>query len=90
MTVAEKKNVTRWFCQKAFVVQRAVARVDVVQIYQAVSALDDWFDAAPVLGGPSNQAQLVATLPVEFAAGSTAEQKSLLLAGVTLGRTGVI
>lgn len=88
MTVQEKKNLVRWFCNRAFQRNRETARVDVVQIYDAMSAVDDWFDAAPALGGSTNQAQLVAALPMAFAQGSTATQKSLILAAVVLGRTG--
>jgi hypothetical protein len=90
MTVAEKKNATRWFCRKAFRELGETAGVNVVEIYDAISDLDDWFAAAPTATEATNQAQMIAALPAAFASGSNATQKALLLASVALGRAGAL
>lgn len=90
MNVATRKNVVRFFCQRAIGSGIAIAYVDAAEIYAAVANLDDWFDAAPVASEATNQAQMIAALPPEFSAGSNAAQKAILLAGVALGRTGAL
>ncbi len=51
MTTAERKETTRFFVRKAFQENGDRADVDVTQIFDAVSALDGWFDAAPTATG---------------------------------------
>ncbi len=90
MTIADRKKVTKFFVRQAFQVNRDTAGVDVVEIFDAVSTLDDWFTVAPAATEATNQAQIIRALPAPFSKGSTAGQKALLLSAVTLGRAGAL
>ena len=88
MTTAERKQATRFYVRRAFRETGDRADVDVVEVFDAISDLDDWFTVAPIATEATNQAQILLVLPAAFSNGSTALQKALLLSAVALGRAG--
>ena len=85
---SDKLAVARRWAQREFVNGEAVANMHLNEIVEAVTAIDGWWDAAPGAGA-SNQASIIAILPLTFKNSTSSDQKISLLTLVLERRQGL-
>ena len=91
ISAAERKKAVHWWVQYAYGGRggfpKEVAALTVVEVSDAVDALDAWWAAASA-GGGSNQQSAAAALPDKFKDNTNAVQKRLLAAAHQVAMAG--
>jgi hypothetical protein len=91
LSADDVKKVGLWWARTIFGKRGELkpTNLDKSEIKTAVEDGDAWFDAAPA-GGATNQAAFVASLPAAFAAATDATEKAAMMAGIAMGRGGLL